>query len=106
MNEQDQIKKESNTLDVNKDVVKENANTDTRYRFKAAAFLSVIGAFGFLTGFGGALAAVKKQDPSSFDQGLTPTNSIHKVGKPQCSDFPSGLNLTNIGPYGNKENVY
>ena len=52
------------------------SNNDNRYRLKAAAFLTVIGSFGFLAGFGGAVAAVKKQDPSSFDQGLTTTNLV------------------------------
>ena len=43
---------------------------ENKYRLKAAAFLATISGFGFLAGFGGALAAVKKQEPTSFDQGL------------------------------------
>lgn len=79
MSEQDQIKKEVNTLDANKDSVIEQSNTDTRYRLKAAAFLTLIGGLGFGAAFGGAIAAVKKQDPSSFDQGLTATKIVQKV---------------------------
>ena len=47
-----------------------NDHENNRYRLKAAAFLATITGFGFLAGFGGALAAVKKQEPTSFDQGL------------------------------------
>ena len=43
---------------------------ENKYRLKAAAFLATISGFGFLAGFGGALAAVKKQEPTSFEQGL------------------------------------
>ena len=43
---------------------------ENKYRLKAAAFLATVSGFGFLAGFGGALAAVKKQEPTSFDQGL------------------------------------
>ena len=38
------------------------------YRFKAALFLATAGGIGLLAGFSGALAAVKKQDPQSFDK--------------------------------------
>ena len=47
-----------------------NDQENNKYRLKAAAFLATISGFGFLAGFGGALAAVKKQEPTSFDQGL------------------------------------
>ena len=48
---------------------------ENKYRLKAAAFLATISGFGFLAGFGGALAAVKKQEPTSFDQGLALSTS-------------------------------
>ena len=47
-----------------------NDHENNKYRLKAAAFLATISGFGFLAGFGGALAAVKKQEPTSFEQGL------------------------------------
>ena len=56
-------------------------NIDTKYRIKAAAFLTIIGGIGVLAGFSGAVAAVKKQDPSHFDQGLAISKSINQVGK-------------------------
>jgi len=54
-------------------------NIDTKYRIKAAAFLTIIGGIGVLAGFSGAVAAVKKQDPSHFDQGLAKSKSINQV---------------------------
>lgn len=68
--------KSKNQTDVlnDKQNIPVESNKDTRYRLKAGTFLTVIGGFGFLAGFGGAIAAVKKQDPSSFDHGLTRTN--------------------------------
>lgn len=40
------------------------------YRAKAAAFLTLAGGIGLFGGFAGALASIKKSDPSGFDQGL------------------------------------
>ena len=54
-------------------------NIDIKYRIKAAAFLTIIGSVGLLAGFGGAVATVKKQDPSHFDQGLAKTKSSIQV---------------------------
>ena len=54
-------------------------NIDIKYRIKAAAFLTIIGGVGLLAGFGGAVATVKKQDPSYFDQGLAKTKSSIQV---------------------------
>ena len=56
-------------------------SVDSKYRIKAAAFLTIIGGIGVLAGFSGAVAAVKKQDPSHFDQGLSKSKSINQVGK-------------------------
>ena len=42
----------------------------TGYKIKAGLFLATAGGIGLLAGFSGALAAAKKQDPQSFDQGL------------------------------------
>lgn len=47
------------------------ADKDLAYKVKAGAFLAVSAGVGLLFGFGGALAAAKKSDPASFDQGLT-----------------------------------
>jgi len=52
---------------------------ESKYRLKAAAFLTIIGGIGVLAGFSGAVAAVKKQDPSSFDQGLAPSKIINQT---------------------------
>ena len=54
-------------------------NIDIKYRIKAAAFLTIIGGVGLLAGFGGEVATVKKQDPSSFDQGLAKIKSPIQV---------------------------
>ena len=68
MNE-DKIKQQEVNPDAENNPVSEQSNT--RYRLKAAAFLTFIGGLGFASGFGGAVAAAKKQDPASFDHGLT-----------------------------------
>ena len=73
------------------------SNKDTRYRLKAGTFLTVIGGFGFLAGFGGAVAAVKKQDPSSFDHGLTTTNLAK--AKQVCSSAHSIYQSSHCVPY-------
>ena len=41
------------------------------YKLKAGAFLVFTGGFGMCAGFAGALGQAKKQDPSSFDKGMT-----------------------------------
>ena len=41
------------------------------YKLKAGAFLAFTGGFGMLAGFAGALGQAKKQDPASFDKGMT-----------------------------------
>ena len=66
------------------DIVKNNQNIDklseqTSYRLKAAAFLAIIGSLGFFSGFGGAISTVKKQDPSSFNKGLTSNRIVKQV---------------------------
>ena len=53
--------------------MEENGNETkktTGYKIKAGLFLATAGGIGLLAGFSGALAAAKKQDPQSFDQGL------------------------------------
>ena len=62
------------------DRTEEREPTDLKYRLKAAAFLAIVGGLGLGTGFGGALAAAKKQDPASFDKGLTPEISKKVCG--------------------------
>ena len=74
MNASDQRNENQTDALNNKETLPAQSNKDSRYRSKAAAFLTIIGGFGFIAGFGGAIAAVKKQDPSSFDQGLTTIN--------------------------------
>ena len=44
---------------------------DKAFKLKAAAFLAFTGGFGMFAGFAGALGQTKKQDPGSFDRGLT-----------------------------------
>ena len=74
-----------------KEQISTEKSAETKYRLKATAFLTIIGGVGVLAGFSGAVAAVKKQDPSSFNQGLATANIINKVimvswliGKRQC----------------------
>ena len=51
------------------DPLKEESERAKRaYTFKAALFLATAGGIGLLAGFSGALAAIKKQDPQSFDK--------------------------------------
>ena len=73
-----------------KEQISTEKSAEIKYRLKATAFLTIIGGVGVLAGFSGAVAAVKKQDPSSFNQGLATAN-INQVimvswliGKRQC----------------------
>ena len=49
----------------------EEADKSLSYKLKAGAFLAFTGGFGMLAGFAGALGQAKKQDPASFDKGMT-----------------------------------
>lgn len=49
----------------------EDADKSLSYKLKAGAFLAFTGGFGMLAGFAGALGQAKKQDPASFDKGMT-----------------------------------
>ena len=49
----------------------EDAAKSLSYKLKAGAFLAFTGGFGMLAGFAGALGQAKKQDPASFDKGMT-----------------------------------
>ena len=49
----------------------EEADKSLEYKLKAGAFLAFTGGFGMLAGFAGALGQAKKQDPASFDKGMT-----------------------------------
>ena len=77
MKEQDKIERPEEKTITNDSPALEQPRSNLRYRLKAAAFLTLIGGLGLVSGFGGALAAAKKQDPASFDLGLAPS----KAGK-------------------------
>ena len=82
-----------------------NDHENNKYRLKAAAFLATISGFGFLAGFGGALAAVKKQEPTSFDQGLAlrtskRVNNIYFLNTIKSLQAPENP----ICPFFNKKN--
>lgn len=49
----------------------DNEDGGLSYKLKAGAFLAFTGGFGLFAGFASALGQAKKQDPSSFDKGLT-----------------------------------
>ena len=49
----------------------EDTSSSLSYKVKAGAFLAFTGGFGMLAGFAGALGQAKKQDPASFDKGMT-----------------------------------
>ena len=51
--------------------IDEVASNSLSYKIKAGAFLAFTGGFGMLAGFAGALGQAKKQDPTSFDKGMT-----------------------------------
>ena len=51
--------------------IDEDAAKSLSYKLKAGAFLAFTGGFGMLAGFAGALGQAKKQDPASFDKGMT-----------------------------------
>ena len=48
-----------------------DTSSSLSYKLKAGAFLAFTGGFGMLAGFAGALGQAKKQDPTSFDKGMT-----------------------------------
>jgi len=56
----------------------ERSGHTTAYKVKAGIFLAATGGIGLLAGFSSALAAAKKQDPKSFDQGLVGSLSPHE----------------------------
>ena len=78
MKGQDKIERPDEITKTNNNPALEQPRSDLRYRLKAAAFLTLIGGLGLVSGFGGALAAAKKQDPASFDLGLAPSK-VEKV---------------------------
>lgn len=64
---------------------------DDYFRLKAAAFLATAGSIGLLFGFSGALASTKKQDPTSFDQGLV--GQVAEQGRQKRLLHESGARL-------------
>lgn len=95
MKGQDKIEQRDETTKTNDNPALEQPRSDLRYRLKAAAFLTLIGGLGLLSGFGGAVAAAKKQDPASFDLGLAPSKAgkIYLKGKRSHVKIRRGLGL-------------
>ncbi|KAG8231601.1 hypothetical protein J437_LFUL019353 [Ladona fulva] len=52
------------------------SSTDPAFKFKAAVFLSSVTGLSMLFGFGSALAAAKKKDPTFFDKGMLPSRKV------------------------------
>ena len=72
---------------------------------KAGSFLTAAAGIGLLAGFGGALAQAKKQDPASFDAGLSGVDKSvrwgaiainHHVSLIQGESFKEGRNVPTI----------
>ena len=59
-----------NNSSINDENVTQPQTLTLSYKIKAGLFLATAGSIGFLSGFSGALAQSKKQDPESFDKGL------------------------------------
>ena len=54
------------------------------YKLKAGAFLAFTGGFGLFAGFASALGQTKKQDPASFDKGLTGVDPATESAKQEA----------------------
>uniref|UniRef100_A0A6M2DPD1 Transmembrane protein 242 n=1 Tax=Xenopsylla cheopis TaxID=163159 RepID=A0A6M2DPD1_XENCH len=50
----------------------EKVGSDKKFKMKAGIFLATVSGISAIIGFGTTVAAVKKRNPTSFDQGIVP----------------------------------